>query len=273
MQEPEKELFKHPEAFCLMNYECKQCNKTITIWNSRNGVTPFGIDCRWCEGGIMQHVHFGCDKYSPFHLPNIGDLVFADQTEEGYREVIRKRADHFWNQDAYGCQQKYKSVEDMAEQLYDFKEGQPTVYEVTAKDMEENRYEYAGDVMNEMREKIGAIERRMDTVMGVKSLNTTDCSECGETISIMHNTKDGQFCDICFAKWKGDKDEADEEYAENSAAAFIDNLADKVLAEGTFFEDVEIRFVGKDNKELSVMQIKVDAGKKELTLYLEGLDT
>ena len=39
------EEYKHAEAFCLMKYRCEKCGQAEVVWNSRDGVTPFIINC------------------------------------------------------------------------------------------------------------------------------------------------------------------------------------------------------------------------------------
>ena len=72
----------HPEAFCLMTYKDTAGNLE-TIWNSRDGVTPFIVRSR--AGLESQHVDWDKDRYSPDHKPQIGDRIFEDLTEENCR--------------------------------------------------------------------------------------------------------------------------------------------------------------------------------------------
>lgn len=66
--EPPKTEYQHKEAFCLMQYQCKHCHGTEILWNSRDGVTPFGIHCRIC-GGSMLHENWQADRFTPDHTP------------------------------------------------------------------------------------------------------------------------------------------------------------------------------------------------------------
>lgn len=45
---------QHPEAFALMQYTSKSSGITEIVWNSRDGVTPFGILMR--DGTEGKHV-------------------------------------------------------------------------------------------------------------------------------------------------------------------------------------------------------------------------
>lgn len=62
--------YEHAEAFCLMWYGCK-CGHRERIWNSRDGVTPFGMGCPSC-GGSMSHVDWQKDILAPQHQLNRG---------------------------------------------------------------------------------------------------------------------------------------------------------------------------------------------------------
>lgn len=66
----------HREAFCLMQYEADDGSECVTIWNSRDGVTPFC--CTLPSGKPGRHVRWGEDVYAPEHQPAAGDLVWAD---------------------------------------------------------------------------------------------------------------------------------------------------------------------------------------------------
>lgn len=84
----------HREAFCLMQYGCSTCGHQEMAWNSRDGVTPFGIGCPSC-GQTLNHVNFGRDIYSPDHKPHSGQIVFRDGTIEESIAIIKSRMLHF----------------------------------------------------------------------------------------------------------------------------------------------------------------------------------
>lgn len=74
----------HPEAFCLMTYQADDGSETETIWNSRDGVTPFGLTLR--SGKPARHINWQGDVYAPNHVPKPGDRIFVDLTEERARQ-------------------------------------------------------------------------------------------------------------------------------------------------------------------------------------------
>jgi hypothetical protein len=74
----------HAEAFMLMNYACRdpECQHHEIIWNSRDGVTPFGMNCPSCGGNELIHCNWKLDKYAPDHKPHAGQRVWIDLTPE-----------------------------------------------------------------------------------------------------------------------------------------------------------------------------------------------
>jgi len=72
----------HVEAFKLMQYADKLGNVEI-LWNSRDGVTPFGITSR--AGREMFHINWQQDRYVPDHIPNVGDRI-----QQAYRQLAKK---------------------------------------------------------------------------------------------------------------------------------------------------------------------------------------
>lgn len=88
---------RHGEAFMLMRYRCEKCGKQEMIWNSRDGVTPFAVSCSVCPG-MMQHVDFGGDIYSPDYKPGVGHRYFRDGTPDEAADIMRRRLDRMRDQ-------------------------------------------------------------------------------------------------------------------------------------------------------------------------------
>ena len=128
--------YKHKEAFCLMRYESHNGFLIETLWNSRDGVTPFMITNH--SGTVeMKHTHWNNDLRKPHHVPQVGDRIFITLTEplakkyaEEYIKVHGKRMlttnsyfQGMTNSDL--VEWKYKANMESVEQ------GQPTVIVVT----------------------------------------------------------------------------------------------------------------------------------------------
>lgn len=103
----------HKEALCLMTYACVGpasvggggfkreterlmygCGHREVFWNSRDGVTPFMMQCPSC-GGDLQHVNFGGDIYAPNYQPNYGQGVWRDGTPDEAEAIMRKRLEAY----------------------------------------------------------------------------------------------------------------------------------------------------------------------------------
>jgi hypothetical protein len=89
MEETEK--MKHKEAFCLMWYECEECHHRERIWNSRDGVTPFGAGCPSCGKLTLYHRDFHDDVMAPEHKLHKGQRFWRDGTPEEAVAIVRKR--------------------------------------------------------------------------------------------------------------------------------------------------------------------------------------
>lgn len=89
--------YNHKEAFALMWYACS-CGHRERIWNSRDGVTPFGgLLCVSCGGkGLderrgLTHVDWRQDEPAPSHALQIGQLFFRDGTAGDAISIIKRR--------------------------------------------------------------------------------------------------------------------------------------------------------------------------------------
>lgn len=81
---------RHVEAFCLMWYACP-CGHQERIWNSRDGVTPFGMQCPSCGSSEMRHVRWQSDTYAPAHEPLPGRRQWISMTRERAERIARAR--------------------------------------------------------------------------------------------------------------------------------------------------------------------------------------
>ena len=86
------EKYKHKEAFCLMRYVCRTCGFSEWMWNSRDGVTPYGVKCRNCPNGAEHHVNWRDDRRTgPDFVPPPGLRMFIDKTMETARQEAAAR--------------------------------------------------------------------------------------------------------------------------------------------------------------------------------------
>jgi hypothetical protein len=103
----------HGEAYCLMTYVCKDCARKERLWNSRDGVTPFGISCLACGGHEMFHENWGDDQYAPEfvmvlgHYPNMRVFVDAKPHHAHIIKSAREYVDKYWNHKQYPMRKTY----------------------------------------------------------------------------------------------------------------------------------------------------------------------
>jgi len=83
--------FQHAEAFNLMKYRCEKCGHVETIWNSRDGVTPFTVTCVSCRAGSMVHFDWRGDVRAPEYVPQPGQYIWVDMPESLKAPLARWR--------------------------------------------------------------------------------------------------------------------------------------------------------------------------------------
>lgn len=71
---------QHAEAFRVMTFECERCGFQELIWNSRDGLIQYTVDCPYCFGGWMRRVLEEQDLYVPEYALKPGDRKFVDLT-------------------------------------------------------------------------------------------------------------------------------------------------------------------------------------------------
>jgi hypothetical protein len=80
--------YNHKEAFCLLKYASNDGQIVEWIWNSRDGVTPFGVMSR-CGTKELRHVQWRFDVRIVNYEPLPGERIFVDATEE----LLRPKAE------------------------------------------------------------------------------------------------------------------------------------------------------------------------------------
>jgi hypothetical protein len=118
----------HKEAFCLMWYACK-CGHRERIWNSRDGVTPFGCLCPSCAG-TMSHVEWHSDTSAPNHKLTIGQRFWRDGTPDEAEAIMRRRIEKAkgtqWEPTPEVVETLIKNARDESDES-EFRKGWPTL--------------------------------------------------------------------------------------------------------------------------------------------------
>jgi hypothetical protein len=118
--------YNHSEAFCVMRYECEKCRFSEVLWNSRDGVTPFMIQCPEC-GGMMKHADWDLDECKPDYLPKPNQRIFVDLTQQIYEVLLRARVRYQWIIGPYPLKDRFKTQMEAVKALMNFREGEPYV--------------------------------------------------------------------------------------------------------------------------------------------------
>lgn len=135
-------MFKHREAFCLMQYQDEETGEVEVIWNSRDGVTPFGLTSR--RGNPSTHVNWDKDACCPMFIPNVGDRVFVDMTLKQATEFRTRFVEEHWDKEFCGVKMKDSGHWDTKDEAIidlaasDFADGHSPICVVVTEDMQED---------------------------------------------------------------------------------------------------------------------------------------
>ena len=83
----DRKNYNHGEAFCLMLYQSEKTLHVIDIWNSRDGVTPFGVEI---DGEPYHHINFRFDRRMPDFRPKPGMYIFRTATRADAEAVAER---------------------------------------------------------------------------------------------------------------------------------------------------------------------------------------
>jgi len=125
-----RKKLRHAEAYALMIYYCKDCRNQEILWNSRDGVTPFIIACRFCGEHEASHISWRADIQVPDFVPTDTMRVFVDITEQNWESYVDKE----WNR---GLSEYYNSKEEAVSILYKPEKKEPHI--ITGKEYKEKQ--------------------------------------------------------------------------------------------------------------------------------------
>lgn len=98
----------------MMQYKDEVTDEIETIWNSRDGVTPYCITSK--AGNKATHVNWQQDKYDPFHKLKLGERLFVDATPDLVREKATDYVTKYWNADGNFCMKDHSAFKNMSMQ-------------------------------------------------------------------------------------------------------------------------------------------------------------
>lgn len=112
--------YEHAEAFTHMRYGTKDGSVIFPIWNSRDGVTPFGCLHPIIEGLELTHLpSWQLDHFDPLYLPQVGEYVWIDLDPEKALQIAMERVEGWWEHPKYPMSQAFDSKLDAAQVLLD----------------------------------------------------------------------------------------------------------------------------------------------------------
>jgi len=122
--------YKHREAFCLMQYRDEVTGEVEVLWNSRDGVTPFGITSR--SGNMSRHINFNQDRCVPNFVPEPGMRIFVDASPKHahIQQAAKDYVERHWSvgmQSAFDGRSKEEVIEHFIQEWT--RPGSPTVVE------------------------------------------------------------------------------------------------------------------------------------------------
>lgn len=85
---------KYKEGYCHMQYQNESKNKTITIWNSRDGVSPFSV---LIDDEQYQHILWHCDRKDKNYPIKEGDYIFCTVGNLEAEKIANKTYDFYMN--------------------------------------------------------------------------------------------------------------------------------------------------------------------------------
>jgi len=197
--------YKHREAFCLMQYQCDTCGHRELAWNSRDGVTPFGIGCPSC-GNSLTHTNFHEDNPSPNHVPHSGQIVFRNGTVEESIAIVKSRMDYMKDSGFEITNDRLNSrIKDLKNGTdSEFTPGWPMVsrYSVLPSMLDDVTMDFVGPHDDAMSNIIQVIEFLGDAYVECPvckfDADTLDCKNCNDPIRLFFKSPKGQIIPLIY---------------------------------------------------------------------------
>lgn len=91
----------HGEAFRHMTYASRDGSARLRIWNSRDGVTPFGCSHPVTGVELFHAGPWSLDRYDPAYVPDVGEWVWVDLHPERAMELAVANVERWWDDPTY----------------------------------------------------------------------------------------------------------------------------------------------------------------------------
>lgn len=146
-------MFQHHEAFKLMKY-ANQHGVVEWLWNSRDGVTPFGIAVAGItearmddERKTLRHVEWHSDVFMPFFVPPVGMRIFVSMSEERAGEIARRQVGKYWDAREFPMKERFATKEAAEKELVSaiYKNGHAPFVETVTPELNERFQKLAAE--------------------------------------------------------------------------------------------------------------------------------
>ena len=107
--------FSNAEAFALMTYGVPD-GPPEGIWNSRNGVTPYGCASRDGKSTVY-HLNFHRDRCVPTYKPPVGSRIFVDDKPEDVLRSVMEQVERNWDNATYPMKEGYETKGEAVESI------------------------------------------------------------------------------------------------------------------------------------------------------------
>lgn len=110
---------EHAEAFRHMRYGSKDGHVTVEVWNSRDGVTPFGFTDPDTGAELTHLPPWQLDWYDPTYVPEVGEWVWVDLHPELAMQKAMQQVERWWNDPQFPLSERYDSKTEAARMFLD----------------------------------------------------------------------------------------------------------------------------------------------------------
>lgn len=102
-----------------MRYGTKDRRIVRWVWNSRDGVTPFGIKDPISGEDLVHLGPWAEDAYEPDYKPKTGDLVFIDLHPEKALKLATDKVELYWDHPTYPMRDSGRTKEEWVRIFFD----------------------------------------------------------------------------------------------------------------------------------------------------------
>lgn len=138
-----------------MTYACV-CGHRETIWNSRDGVTPFGMECQSCGGMYLRHIDWKSDVYAPDHQLHKDQRFWRDGTPDEAEAIMRRRIEAYRDEHPCTPEKEADLIRIAREGEGEFRQGWPMLDRLERRDLTpspaDNARVYPQDLTDDLRD-------------------------------------------------------------------------------------------------------------------------